>query len=140
MKTLAALVALTVIATSDAVIADAVEADGYTVQLAKLINDYRAQRGLQRLALTAPLSELAHEHAMRMAQQHRLSHDGFQQRFAKARAQTCVENVGSNYATPAAEFEAWRKSPIHDRNLLDTRITQMGLAIEAGYVTFFACS
>lgn len=73
-----------------------------------------------------------------MAREDRLSHDGFQERFANAGSPTCVENVGSSYGTPAAEFEAWRKSPTYDRNLLHARITRMGIAIEGRYVTFFA--
>lgn len=116
----------------------AVQASAYTVQLGKLINDYRAQHHLQPLASAPALSELAQEHAAHMAREDRLSHDGFQQRFANAHSPSCVENVGS-YGTPGAEFEAWRNSPMHERNLLDSRITRMGIAIEGRYVTFFAC-
>ena len=114
------------------------QADPYAVQLGKLINDYRAQHHLQPLASAPALSELAQEHAAHMAREDRLSHDGFQQRFANAHSPSCVENVGS-YGTPGAEFEAWRNSPMHERNLLDSRITRMGIAIEGRYVTFFAC-
>ena len=115
------------------------QADAYSMRLGQLINDYRAQHALQPLALNAALSDLAREHAMRMAREERLSHDDFQQRFTKAHSPTCVENVGANHGAPEAEFEAWRKSPEHDRNLLDARIARMGIAIENAYVTFFAC-
>jgi len=91
------------------------------------------------LALDAPLSELAHEHATRMAQDKRLSHYGFEERFAKAGSPTCVENVGWNQRTPEAEFAAWRDSPAHARNLVDPRIMRMGIGIEDRYVAFFAC-
>jgi uncharacterized protein YkwD len=139
MKCVPALLALAFLASTNSAIADANRADSYAVQLGKLINDYRAEHGLQPLALAAPLSELAHEQAARMAREHRLSHDGFQQRFERARSPTCVENVGSHDGPPEVEFAAWRDSPTHAHNLLDPRITRMGIAIERSYVAFFAC-
>ena len=139
MKMLVATLALTLAATVKPADAAADPADAYTTQLGRLINDYRKQHGLQPLALVAPLAKLAHDHATQMAREKRLSHDGFQERFAKANSPTCVENVGSNFGTPEAEFTAWRNSPAHVHNLLDARITRMGIAIEGGYVTFFAC-
>lgn len=139
MKMLAAMLALALAGTLNTADAAANQAEAYTTQLGRLINDYRTQQGLQPLALVAPLSKLAHDHSTQMARDGRLSHDGFQERFAKANSPTCVENVGSNYGTAEAEFTAWRNSPAHVHNLLDARVTRMGIAIEGGYVTFFAC-
>jgi uncharacterized protein YkwD len=119
--------------------ADVDAGDTHVVKLGQLINDYRAQHDVPPLALDAPLSELAHEHATRMAQDKRLSHYGFEDRFAKAGSPTCVENVGWNQRTPEAEFAAWRDSPAHARNLVDPRIMRMGIGIEDRYVAFFAC-
>lgn len=133
------MLALALLASTNNASAATDEPDGYAAQLGNLINDYRTQRGLPTIALAAPLSALAREHAMRMAREHRLSHDGFQERFAKARSPTCVENVGETHGGPEVEFDAWRKSPVHDRNLLDSRITRMGIAIEGRYAAFFAC-
>lgn len=133
------MLALALLATAHGADAAAGQAGAYTAQLGELINGYRAQHRLAPLALVEPLSELAHEHATYMAREDRLSHDGFQQRFAKARSPACVENVGAGLRTPGAEFEAWRNSPTHARNLLDPRITRMGIAIEGRYVAFFAC-
>ena len=115
------------------------ESDAYVAQLADLINGYRTQHRLQRLASDTALSNLAHEHARSMARQNRLSHAGFQQRFEAARSPACVENVAVGSGAPEAEFDAWRNSPIHARNLLDARITRMGIAIDGRYVAFFAC-
>ena len=115
------------------------EADANVAQLANLINGYRTQHQLQRLASDTALSDLAREHARSMARQNRLSHDGFQQRFERARSPACVENVAVGSGAPEAEFEAWRDSTIHARNLLDARITRMGIATEGRYVAFFAC-
>jgi uncharacterized protein YkwD len=139
MKRILAVSALALLASANDAGAAANQADGYAAELGKLINDYRTQHGLQPLALVAPLSELAHEQAARMARENRLSHEGFQDRFAKARSPACVENVGSHDGPPEIEFAAWRDSPTHAHNLLDPRITRMGIAIERSYVAFFAC-
>ena len=113
--------------------------DPFAAQLGKLINDYRAQHDVPLLAPDASLAELAHAHAARMAADKRLSHYGFEERFAKAGSPRCVENVGWNQRTPEAEFAGWRDSPTHARNLLDPGITRMGIGIQDRYVTFFAC-
>ena len=133
-----AVIALTLLATSCAGVAASAD-DPYAVRLGKLINEYRAQHDVPPLAPDASLSELAHEHAARMAQDKRLSHYGFEERFAKAHSPRCVENVGWNQRTPEAEFAGWRDSPTHARNLLDPGIARMGIGIQDRYVTFFAC-
>jgi uncharacterized protein YkwD len=139
MNAINAILALALVAFVNAPEAASSKADPYAAQLGKLINDYRTHNGLQPLVLVAPLSELAQKHAAHMAQEDRLSHEGFQQRFVAARSPHCVENVGWNTGTPQAEFEAWQHSPAHDHNLLDAGITRMGIAIEGRYVAFFAC-
>jgi uncharacterized protein YkwD len=139
MKTIVATLALALVAPMHDAAAAESRNDGYAMQLGKLINEYRAEHGLQPLALVAPLSELAREQAARMARENRLSHDGFQQRFERARSPACVENVGSYDGPPEIEFAAWRDSPVHAHNLLDARITRMGIARERSYVAFFAC-
>ena len=133
-----AVIAFTLLATSYAGVAASAD-DPYAAQLGKLINDYRAQHDVPPLAPDASLSELAHEHAARMAKDKRLSHYGFEERFAKAGSPRCVENVGWNQRTPEAEFAGWRDSPTHARNLLDPRIARMGIGMQDRYVTFFAC-
>ena len=137
-KKLAVTIAFTLLA-GNAAAASADPAAPYAAQLGKLINDYRAQHDVPPLAADASLSELAREHAARMARDKRLSHYAFEERFAKAGSPRCVENVGWNQRTPEAEFAGWRDSPTHARNLLDSDVTRMGIGIEDRYVTFFAC-
>ena len=137
-KTRAAAIALAFLAASAAA-APGDQTDPYATRLGKLINDYRAQHDVPPLVPDALLSGIAHEHAARMARDKRLSHDGFQERFAKARSPRCVENVGWNQRTPEAEFAGWRESPTHARNLLDPAITRMGIGLQDRYVAFFAC-
>jgi len=136
---LVAVLLASLLAFVNAVQAASGDAHTYATQLGDLINAYRERQGLQPLALEKPLSGLAQAHATRMAREHRLSHEGFQQRLASARSPRCVENVGWNAGTPQSQFEAWRNSPTHDHNLRDARITTMGIGIEGGYVAFLAC-
>ena len=113
---------------------------GYAQRLADLINQYRQRHGLGPLSEVADLSSLAAEHTSRMADQHHLSHDGFRDRFDRTHAKICVENVWWNFPYPEAQLEGWRASPGHHRNLLEPKVTQMGVAVSRSYVTFFACS
>ena len=86
------------------------------------------------------LNAIAIEHSAQMAQQRRLSHDGFQQRFDRTGSQLCVENVGWNFPHAEAQLDGWRASGGHHRNLLEPRVARMGIARARTFVTFFACS
>src|SRR5512139_3159493 len=108
----------------------------YERHLADLINEYRARHGLAPLQLVPDLSTIASEHAGRMAELHRLSHDGFRDRFDRTRARVCVENVGMNFPHAEAQLDGWRASPGHHRNLLEPKVERMGIAKSASFVTF----
>jgi uncharacterized protein YkwD len=122
------------IAASDSVVG------GYERRLADLINEYRRHHGLGPLAVAEELATIATEHSSRMANERRLSHDGFRGRFDRTSARICVENVGWNFPFPEAQLEGWRASPGHHRNLLEPKVARMGLSMAGRYVTFFACS
>ncbi len=107
--------------------------------LAEQINRYREDQGLAPLTVVEDLTSIASEHSAAMADQRRLSHDGFRQRLLRATSKLCVENVGWNYPTAEALVDGWRRSPAHHVNLLEPKVTRMGLAVAARYVTFFAC-
>ena len=115
-------------------------AAGYARRLESLINEYRQQSGLAPLAVTDDLAAIALEHTVQMANERRLSHDGFRDRFNRTNARICVENVGWNLPFPEAQLDGWRASPGHHRNLLEPKVTHMGVAVSRAYVTFFACS
>jgi uncharacterized protein YkwD len=114
-------------------------ADGFTRHLAERINDYRQRHGLAPLALVDDLSALAAEHSQDMASQRQLSHAGFRARMSRTQSKLCVENVAHNFPTPETLLDGWRNSPAHHRNLLEPKVSTMGLAATARYVTFFAC-
>jgi uncharacterized protein YkwD len=121
--------------------ASAADADAaFVADLARGINAYRAEHGLKPLAIDPRLASLAREHSAAMAKARSMNHAGFQSRFRASGYRTCVENVGWNLRTPAAQLAAWRTSPPHDRNLRNARIDKLGLAERDGYVTMLACA
>jgi uncharacterized protein YkwD len=91
------------------------------------------------LRVDGALNALAREHSIVMAKTGRLSHDEFPSRVRRSGYRMCVENVGWNYSTSDAQFDSWRRSPGHDRNLLDARVASMGIGVASDYVTFIAC-
>ncbi len=104
-----------------------------------LINKYRASYGLKQLSFSTRLNRLAKQHSQYMQRKSNLSHDLFSSRFQQAKCFTCVENVGWNYSTPKAQFNGWRNSPGHNRNMLNRSINVAGISKVGPYVTFFAC-
>ncbi len=111
----------------------------YELNLFQLINDYRFQQLLAALEFDSHLNDLARGHSQNMEISQTMSHDGFQERYESSGFNTCVENVGWNYATPEAMFEGWRTSDGHNRNMLNERIEFVGISKVGDYITFFAC-
>lgn len=115
-------------------------ADDYAAHLITLINQYRQRHHLPQLVADARLTSLAQEHVLAMAEQRQLSHDGFDSRIKRANSRRCVENVGWNYPRAETQLAAWRTSPGHNVNLLNTEVNRVGVAVFRGYVTYFACA
>jgi uncharacterized protein YkwD len=111
----------------------------YPARLLGEINAYRVQHGERALVRSASLDDLARSHSEDMASARKLSHDGFRERMIRSGRPACVENVGWNYPTPAAQRRGWSESPAHDTNMLDPQIAQAGTAEVNGYVTFIGC-
>ncbi len=131
---------LALLVCTDAAAATDAAPSTYASELGTMINGYREQHGLSKLALVDDLSRLAQQHSEDMANEHRMSHEGFRQRFGRSGRAMCVENVGWNYHGPAAQLDAWKNSPVHDHNLRDARVAQMGIGNAHDYVTWIACS
>ena len=112
-------------------------------QALALINAYRTRTGLSPLVPNATLQALARQHSQYQARRGRLSHDGYRQRSASAKAAgltaRCAENAGRNYRTAQQLFAGWRRSSAHNRNLLRPNLKYAGLSIVGDYSTFFAC-
>jgi uncharacterized protein YkwD len=109
-------------------------------QVHDAVNRYREAQQLPALQASAALAALAAEHSGHMAGLRRLSHAGFNERFERARRQTCVENLAAGFTRAEPMLAGWRVSPDHHRNLLDARVHEVGVASVAGHVTWLACS
>ena len=122
-----------------AVAADADKGGGYPQRLAALVNQYRVSHGLRALIVDTTVAGLAVEHSAAMAKAGQLNHDEFPSRVRRSGFAMCVENVGWNYRSPEGQFDGWRASPGHNRNMLDPRVDRMGIGTVADYVTMIAC-
>ena len=118
-------------------------AGNFGPQTLALINSYRKSRGLSPLVPNGTLQALARQHSRYQAARNRLSHDGFRQRSAAARAAgisiVCAENVGQKYRSAQSLFAGWKNSPGHRRNLLRPKLRYAGVSVVGDFATFFAC-
>jgi len=112
---------------------------GYSQRLLTLVNEYRVAHGLPAWVADATLAALAREHSAAMAKAGQLNHDDFPSRVQRSGYAMCVENIGWNYRSPDGQFDGWRASAGHDRNMLDRRVDRVGIGIVADYVTLIAC-
>lgn len=102
----------------------------------RLINIYRAQKGLKPLQLNTRLTQAAAKHAEDLAKNDRLSHFGSDGSDAWDRVQQtgyparrAAENVGRGQRTLDEILRGWQKSRDHNANLLLADASDMGIAM-----------
>jgi uncharacterized protein YkwD len=98
-----------------------------------MISGYRGNNGLAPVTIDLELMRLAREQAQVMAASGKLDHAAgqpFQDRIRKSGfdAGVAVENVAAGYRTLAEAISGWRDSPPHRANMLNSRVTRMGIA------------
>ncbi len=107
--------------------------------LVDLTNSDREQVGARRLAVNDTLTRAAQAKADDMARRGYFAHfdaegrapwdwirdAGYEYKFAG-------ENLAIQFSDSADVVEAWLNSPTHRENLLDTRFTEMGIAVAQG--------
>lgn len=98
-----------------------------------MISLYRHNNGLSALSIDETLQQAAQAQADAMAAANSLDHDvrgSLTMRLtAKGmRSVSAVENVSAGYHTLAEAFSGWRQSTPHNKNLLASRATRMGIA------------
>lgn len=114
----------------------------------KLVNSYRAQKGLKPLKLNTRLSEAARKHSEDLSKSDRISHYGSDgsdawERVRKAGygARLAAENVGTGQQSLDEVFRGWQKSRDHNANLLLGDAEEMGVAMvykpETQFKTFW---
>lgn len=101
---------------------------------ASLLSDYRRKNGLPPVEIDTRLVEMADAQAKAMAKRNQVTHDpggrGFNKRLKASgfEAKSAAENVGAGYHTLAEAFSGWRDSPSHNKNMLLSGATRMGIA------------
>jgi len=103
------------------------------VSAVTMISQYRKNNGLGTLEVDPALMKLAETQAKAMASANKLDHDvraPLAKRLGGAGypAIKAVENVSAGYHTLAEAFSGWRDSPPHRANMLNSGVTQMGIA------------
>ena len=101
-----------------------------------MINRYRASRGLPPLTMERKLTRAAEHHSSDLARVDKISHTGSDgsnpwNRVKRTGYQPILaaENVGAGQRSFAEVLQGWKESPSHNKNLLLTDATQMGIAL-----------
>lgn len=102
----------------------------------KVINDYRAEKGLKPLHLDAKLTQAAKAHSRDLAKADRISHYGTDGSTPWDRVQRtgyrprlAAENVGTGQSSIQEVIKGWRESEGHNKNLLLPDAKHMGIAL-----------
>jgi uncharacterized protein YkwD len=117
--------------------------DSHAAAIVELTNDFRAQEGLDNVAVDTRLAAAAHYFAEYLAKTGRFSHDADgsvpTDRARKHGYDYCIvsENIALRDVSPKssprelahAVVEDWKKSPGHRKNMLDPEVTDIGAAV-----------
>jgi uncharacterized protein YkwD len=100
----------------------------------RILNGYRASRGLGPVRLDPALTAMAQRQADAMVAANTLSHDAggsFQARVSGAGLDTAraAENISAGYYSTQSALDGWRASSDHDANLLLPQATRFGIAL-----------
>ena len=112
-------------------------------------NAYRAEHGLAPVILNTKLNEASRVHAADLGKAGIISHTGTDGSSHSDRVQRqgyyfmlAAENVASGQKSWEKVFEAWQKSPGHNKNLLLEEVTDFGIALvyepDTTYQTYWA--
>lgn len=101
---------------------------GSEAELACLVNDARTAAGRQALRIAPDLAELAQQHSVRMAKSSRLHHNPDLGDDVQG-WRVVAENVAYG-SSIAGIHAALMRSTGHRANLLDTRVTEVGIGVE----------
>ncbi len=101
---------------------------GYETQVARLVNEQRAQNGLPALTVTASLRDTAHLRAVELTKSY--SHtrpDGSSCFTAFPPSHAYGENVARGQNSPEDVMQSWMGSSAHRANILNPDFTQLGV-------------
>ena len=100
---------------------------------ASMISLYRQNNGLGAVVVDPELMKIAEAQSQAMASRNKLDHDvkaplARRLNAAGYPANVAVENVSAGYHTLAEAFSGWRDSPPHRENMLNSGVTNLGIA------------
>lgn len=109
---------------------------------ARMISQYRSERGLPPVTVNATLNDAAVMQAKAVAAAGKLSHGNFSARMYQFKIRgAAAENLAAGSDTIAEAIARWKKSPGHNENMLMPEARQIGLArvtTASGYRTYWA--
>ena len=103
-------------------------------QAERYINRLRVRHGAGRVRMEDRLIEAALRHSLMMARKGKLAHQfgpgtRFTDRMQKAGIHgSAAENVSAGYSSTVSVIDGWLRSPGHRRNLLNRKLTHIGMA------------
>jgi len=100
---------------------------------AAMITGYRSNNGLGPVTVDPELMRFAGDQAHAMAAHDKMDHDAARPFAERIRAagfgsSVAVENISAGYHTLAEAFSGWRDSPPHRANMLNAKVTRIGIA------------
>jgi len=114
----------------------------YESEVVRLVNEARAQNGLQPLTANWELSRIARYKSQDMADNHYFSHTSptYGTPFQMIRSfgltyTTAGENIAYGQKTPQAVMDAWMNSSGHRANILNPNFKQIGVGYYGNYWT-----
>lgn len=101
------------------------------------VNAFRTRNGLEPLGLDRRLSQAAATQSAAMAARDQMGHNVDGRLPGRVQAvgydwEALAENLGRGYPSYAAAMQGWIDSPDHRRNLLNPRVTHLGVAAARG--------
>jgi uncharacterized protein YkwD len=104
-----------------------------------LLNDYRAQHGLGKVALSSALSVVAQDHSIWMNQTGTFSHTGINgsrltERCNAANTTCLAENLAHKISSPEQLLDSWKANTGHNQNLLGP-YSSIGYGAAGSYIT-----
>lgn len=121
-------------------VASAYSIDSYADDVAALVNEYRQQQGIEPLKIIPALQENAQTRAVEISEE--FSHtrpDGtlcFTAISSSISYYACAENIAYGETTPEAVINQWKKSDGHNKNMLNSNYTHIGVGVyeSGGYI------
>lgn len=115
----------------------------YGLRITELVNEHRAEAGLQPVEYSAALSEAAQVRAKEIQQS--FAHTRPDGRYFSSvlkdfgiSYRTCGENIAWGQKSPEEVVTAWMNSPGHRANILNANYTKLGVGYERnGNVNYF---